>query len=83
MANDPRVSLIERQDDNPDLKELELDIEIEQPGTLFPSRRPVVEGISIEEIEDGGVIVDLDPSASRERGSGNFFDNLAEELDDR
>ena len=83
MANDPLVSLMERQNDNPDLRELELDVEIEQPGAFFPSQRPVVEGISIEEIEDGGVVVDLDPSASLQQGTMGFSDNLAEDLDDR
>ena len=33
MANDPRVSLIERRNDNPDLGEMELDVEIEQQST--------------------------------------------------
>jgi len=83
MANDPRVSLIERRNDNPDLRELELDVEIEQPGAFFPSQRPVVDGISIEQVEDGGVVVDLDPSASLQQGTMGFSDNLAEDLDDR
>ena len=83
MATDPRVSLMERRNNNPDIEDMALDIEIEQPGTLFPSADAIPEGIEIQEEEDGGVTVDLDPSSSRERDSENFFDNLAEELDDR
>ena len=83
MATDPLVSLMERRNNNPDIDDMALDIEIEQPGTLFSSANAIPEGIEIEEEEDGGGVIDLDPSASRERGSGNFFDNLAEELDDR
>ena len=83
MATDPLVSLMERRNNNPDLDDMALDIEIEQPGTLFSSADAIPEGIEIEEEEDGGVVIDLDPNASRERGSENFFDNLAEELDDR
>ena len=83
MATDPLVSLMERRNNNPDLDDMALDIEIEQPGTLFSSADAIPEGIEIAEEEDGGVTVDLDPNASRERGSENFFDNLAEELDDR
>jgi hypothetical protein len=83
MATDPLVSLMERRNNNPDIDDMALDIEIEQPGTLFSSANAIPEGIEIEEEEDGGVVIDLDPNASRERGSENFFDNLAEELDDR
>ena len=66
MATDPLVSLMERRNNNPDIDDMALDIEIEQPGTLFSSADAIPEGIEIAEEEDGGVTVDLDPNASRE-----------------
>jgi hypothetical protein len=67
-----------------DEAEMELDIEIAAPGTFVGSFNDVLpEGIEIEEQEDGGVIVDLDPLAMVGVGGGDFDANLAEELDDR
>jgi hypothetical protein len=78
MATDPRVSLMERRNDNPDLDDMALDIEIEQPGTLLSSADAIPAGIEIEEEEDGGVVIDLDPSSrpDREEGLKTFYDNL-------
>lgn len=64
--------------------EMELDIEIAAPGTFVGSVNDILpEGIEIEPQDDGGVIVDLDPMAMMGLSSGDFYENLAEELDDR
>ena len=66
-----------------DEAEMELDIEIAAPGTFVGSVNDVLpEGIEIEEQEDGGVIIDLDPLAVVGAGGGDFNANLAEELGD-
>jgi hypothetical protein len=67
-----------------DEAEMELDIEVAAPGTFVGSVNEIIpEGIEIEEQEDGGVIIDLDPLAMVGAGGGDFYANLAEELDDR
>jgi len=65
-------------------EDMELDIEIAAPGTFVGSVNEVLpEGIEIEEDDDGGVIVDFDPMAMLGDPDGDFYGNLAEELDDR
>lgn len=65
-------------------KDMELDIEIAAPGTFMASASEMLpEGIEIEEEEDGGVTVDFDPMALIGIDGGDFYRNLAEELDDR
>ena len=64
--------------------DLELDIEIAAPGTFVGKVNEVLpEGIEIEAEEDGGVTVDFDPMAMVGLDNGDFYRNLAEELDDR
>ena len=64
--------------------DLELDIEIAAPGTFVGKVNEVLpEGIEIEAEEDGGVIVDFDPMAMVGLDDGDFYRNLAEELEDR
>ena len=64
--------------------DLELDIEVATPGTFVGKVNEVLpEGIEIEAEEDGGVIVDFDPMAMVGLDDGDFYRNLAEELDDR
>ena len=69
-----------RQETNPE--EIELDIEIASPGTFEPKMTESSEGIEISEEEDGGVIVDFDPSEMVMVDDGDFYRNLADELDD-
>ena len=65
-------------------EEMELDIEVAAPGTFVGSVNEILpEGIEIEEDEDGGVTIDFDPMAMAGLDSGDFYGNLAEELDDR
>jgi len=56
------------------------DLEIEALSNGLDFERPMPEGIEIIEEEDGGVILDFEP---RPEGSGDFYANLAEELEDR
>ena len=87
MANGDKAtlaSLMARQGStNDSADDLELDIEIAAPGTLVGGTPELPEGIEIESSEDGGVIIDFDPTASNAPDEGDFFRNLAEELDDR
>ena len=69
-----------RQEVNPE--ELELDIEIASPGTFEPKMTDASEGVEISEAEDGGVIVDFDPSEMIMVDENDFYRNLAEEMDD-
>jgi hypothetical protein len=65
-------------------EEMELDIEVAAPGTFVGSVNEILpEGIEIEEDEDGGVTIDFDPMAMLGGSDGDFYGNLAEELDDR
>jgi hypothetical protein len=63
-------------------EDMELDIELAAPGT-FEGNALLPEGIEIEESDDGGVIVDFDPMAMLGVDEGDFYRNLAEDLDDR
>ena len=76
-SNFGTASLVERRDTIPpvDLEEgssAEVDIE--------DSTRIEVPGLNIELEEDGGVLVEFDPSTDSPE-SGDFYDNLAESLD--
>ena len=79
-SNFGTASLIERRNQIPPV---ELDVE-EGPGAVVPlSGDAVIEapGLSIEMEEDGGVVVDFEPRPTAQ-GSGDFYDNLAEEISD-
>ena len=78
----PPVSFMERMNSDPALQDMETDIQIEMPGTLVSSSQPYADGIEVEEMEDGGVTVDFDPTARDGEDTGDFFENLAEVLDD-
>jgi hypothetical protein len=76
-------SLMVNANPNPqiDEDEMALEIELAAPGTFEP--RLVSDGISMEEEEDGGVVIDFDPMSSFGEDDGDFYRNLAEDLDDR
>ena len=74
----PPVSLLDRDNMGLDAEDLE-EIEIEAlPNGLDTILAP--EGIQIIQEDDGGAVLDFDP---RPEVSGDFYANLAEELDDR
>jgi hypothetical protein len=78
-SNLSTASLVERKEGLP-YPELE-----DGPGAdIAVEDTTVIEapGLSIEMEEDGGVVVDFDPR-SRRQGAGDFYDNLAEDMDDR
>tara|TARA_R110000751_G_scaffold90103_4_gene177065 strand:- start:805 stop:3246 length:2442 start_codon:yes stop_codon:yes gene_type:complete len=73
-------SLVERRNEIPPV---ELDVE-EGPGAVVDVEGDAViesPGLSIEMEEDGGVVVDFDPRPTAQ-GSGEFYDNLAEDVSD-
>ena len=80
MANGNQV---ERLRDTPEMLEIEQDIEIAVPGSLMDPavEEPTLE-IEITEEEDGGVVVDFDPQPERDVDEGDFYRNLAEEMDE-
>ena len=61
--------------DDEDMEEIEIEA---LPNGLETNIAP--EGIEIIEEDDGGVILDFEP---RRESAGDFYDNLAEELEDR
>jgi len=75
----PIASLIERQGMSPDGEIVE-ELEIEALVSDIPMDMP--EDIEIIEEDDGGVTLDFDPMSTA-RESENFYDNLAEDMDDR
>src|SRR5210317_496648 len=79
MANgDSIMPMMERREDPIDLS-IEDQVEIALPGAMENMAR---EGLDIEITEDdeGGVVIDFDPSM-RDVDEGDFFRNLAEEID--
>jgi hypothetical protein len=66
-----------------DMGDMELEIELAAPGSFDRTNEILPEGIEIEEDEDGGVTVDFDPMAMLGEDGGDFYRNLAEEIDQR
>ena len=75
----PPISLVENQNPQVETEELLAEIEIEAPGTLDMSGE--ASDIDIEVDEMGGAVVDFDPMS--EMPSGDFSENLAEDMDER
>jgi hypothetical protein len=85
----PPVSLIEREGTGLDPEEMiaveaeALDSGMEVPvGMRVEDNDFQVDEIEIIEEEDGGVTLDFNPGAD-DRESGGFFDNLAEDMEER
>lgn len=81
MADIKNGSLMDRNDVDEDLAAQRYmdDMEIAAPGSLMVSE-DMPEGIEIEFDAEGGATIDFEPE---EEGSGEFYANLAEEVDDR
>jgi hypothetical protein len=77
----PSASFVERENDSPELAQAAIDLDIESLGRAMDGRRPFVEGIEIEEEDDGSVVVDFDPDGDFDEDDGTFDRNLAEEMD--
>jgi hypothetical protein len=78
-SNFGTASLVERRDGIPqvDLEEgPDAEVSLDD-GTLIEAP-----GLNIELEDDGGVVVEFDPDMGRAEG-GEFYDNLAEEVEDR
>jgi hypothetical protein len=81
MALPPTASFVERENDSPELAQAAVDLDVESLGRTMDARRPFVEGIEIEEEDDGSVVVDFDPEGDFGEDDGVFDRNLAEEMD--
>ena len=77
----PTASFVERENDDPQIEGLTDDLDIEMPGSRM-SRMEYSEGIEVQEEDDGGVVVDFDPEAAKADREEDFYENLAENMDD-
>ena len=80
MANGDRpvVSLMDRMSDDPDLPRIEDDADLAAPNGLSGLD---TDGVEIEIDEEGGAIVDFDPTADLGPDEGDFYRNLAEDME--
>ena len=76
-SNFGTASLVDRRDGIPPV-----DLEAEDGAEVNIEEETLIEGpdVNIQMEEDGGVVVEFDPTPQREEGG--FYDNLAEELSD-
>ena len=81
MALPPTASFVERENDSPEFAQAAVDLDVESLGRTMDARRPFVEGIEIEEEDDGSVVIDFDPEGDFGEDDGAFDRNLAEEMD--
>ncbi len=82
MANgEGTTPMVERLRDSTDMLEVEQDVQIAAPGT-FASPDDMDVEIEVMEEEDGGVIVDFAPQDEVMIDEGDFYRNLAEDIDD-
>ena len=81
--NDPISTMVERLDETVMTPELTIEeqVEVAIPGSLRPKE---MDGSVIEVLteEDGSAVVDFDPQPESLIDEGDFYRNLAEELDD-
>lgn len=77
----PTASFVERENDDPEFEQAAVDLDVEMAGTAMAGGRPFVEGVDIEEEDDGSVVVDFDPQPEFSDDEGDFYRNLAEEMD--
>ena len=75
---------VERLRDTPEMLEVEQDVQIAAPGTFASPDDMDFEETQIEIVEedDGGVIVDFAPQEETFIDEGDFYRNLAEDMDD-
>ena len=87
MANGDEgiTPMVEKLKDSTDILEIEQEVEIAAPGTFVPPEEGEVDmDIDIEIIteDDGGVTIDFAPEDEFFIDEGDFYRNLAEEMDD-
>ena len=75
---------VERLRDTPEMLEVEQDVQIAAPGTFASPDDMDFEETQVEIVEedDGGVIVDFAPQEEIFIDEGDFYRNLAEDMDD-
>ena len=79
----PAASFVERENDSPEFAQAAVDLEVESLGRTVGANRPFVDGIEVLEMDDGGVEIDFDPMAGDMPDDGDFYRNLADDMDDR
>ena len=85
MANGDGITpMVERLRDSTDMLEVEQDVQIAAPGTFVsPDDMDFEETVvEISDSDDGGVIVDFAPQDEVMVDEGDFYRNLAEDMDD-
>jgi hypothetical protein len=80
--NRPVVSLMDRMSDDPDLLVAQEDADLASPNGMDLADDIFPDGIEIEMDEEGGATIDFDPMADTMVDEGDFYRNLAEEIDD-
>jgi len=80
--NQPVVSLMDRMSDDSELLVIEDDADLASPNGMFSASDIMPDGIEIELDEEGGATVDFDPTAENMVDEGDFYRNLAEDMDD-
>jgi chaperonin GroES len=84
MANgEGTTPMVERLRDSTDMLEVEQDVQIAAPGTFAsPEDMDMDVDIEILEEEDGGVVIDFAPQDEVMIDEGDFYRNLAEDMDE-
>lgn len=78
----PAVSLMDRMSDDPELVAAQEEADLAAPNGMDMADGMIPEGIEIEMDEEGGATIDFDPMADTMVDGGDFYRNLAEEIDD-
>ncbi len=84
MANgEGTTPMVERLRDSTDMLEVEQDVQIAAPGTFAsPEDMDMDVDIEILQEEDGGVVIDFAPQDEVMIDEGDFYRNLAEDMDE-
>jgi hypothetical protein len=78
----PVVSLMDRMNDDPELLAIQDEADLATPNGMSSASDIMPDGIEIELDEEGGATVDFDPMADNMTDEGDFYRNLAEDMDD-
>ena len=78
----PVVSLMDRMNDDPELLAIQDEADLATPNGMSSASDIMPDGIEIELDEEGGATIDFDPMADNMTDEGDFYRNLAEDMDD-
>ena len=77
----PVASLVDRLRDDPDVLAIQDDVDLAAENGIGSAKDIFPEGIEIEMDEEGGATIDFDPMAENMPDEGDFYRNLAEDMD--